>query len=61
NVKTGHANNTMTVVTDGVKDGERVVTDGVDHLRDGVKVTIPDATAPGAGSDAAHGGHGKKG
>ncbi|KPH89062.1 multidrug transporter [Komagataeibacter intermedius AF2] len=61
NVKTGHANNTMTVVTDGVKDGERVVTDGVDHLRDGVKVTIPDATATSAGSDAAHGGHGKKG
>ncbi|MGY6768685.1 efflux RND transporter periplasmic adaptor subunit [Komagataeibacter xylinus] len=43
NVKTGHANNTMTVVTDGVKEGERVVTDGVDHLRDGVKVSIPQA------------------
>ncbi|PYD58784.1 multidrug transporter subunit MdtA [Komagataeibacter xylinus] len=44
NVRTGHANNTMTVVTDGVKEGERVVTDGVDHLRDGVKVSIPQAT-----------------
>ncbi|WP_241694429.1 efflux RND transporter periplasmic adaptor subunit, partial [Komagataeibacter melomenusus] len=46
NVKTGHANNTMTVVTDGVKEGERVVTDGVDHLRDGVKVSIPQVDSP---------------
>ncbi|WP_132304733.1 MdtA/MuxA family multidrug efflux RND transporter periplasmic adaptor subunit [Komagataeibacter saccharivorans] len=48
NVKVGHASDSMTVVTDGVKEGERVVTDGVDHLRDGVKVSIPqpgDATA----------------
>ncbi|GBQ15998.1 efflux RND transporter periplasmic adaptor subunit [Komagataeibacter rhaeticus] len=57
NVKTGHANNTMTVLTDGVKEGERVVTDGVDHLRDGVKVSIPAAEAPGhAAAD-----HGKTG
>ncbi|RFD20749.1 MdtA/MuxA family multidrug efflux RND transporter periplasmic adaptor subunit [Komagataeibacter melaceti] len=41
NVKVGHANDTMTVLNDGVKEGERVVTDGVDHLRDGVKVSIP--------------------
>lgn len=48
NVKVGHASDSMTVVTEGVKEGERVVTDGVDHLRDGVKVSIPqpsDATA----------------
>ena len=63
NVKTGHANNTMTVLTDGVKEGERVVTDGVDHLRDGVKVTIPapDGAATDATPDAAHGRSGKKG
>ncbi|MCE2564373.1 efflux RND transporter periplasmic adaptor subunit [Komagataeibacter sp. FNDCF1] len=62
NVKTGHANNTMTVLTDGVKEGERVVTDGVDHLRDGVKVTIPAATgATDAAPDTAHGTSGQKG
>lgn len=63
NVKTGHANNTMTVLTDGVKEGERVVTDGVDHLRDGVKVTIPaaDTTDHDATPATDHGRHAKKG
>ncbi|GAB6966555.1 MdtA/MuxA family multidrug efflux RND transporter periplasmic adaptor subunit [Komagataeibacter kakiaceti JCM 25156] len=59
NVKVGHANDTMTVLNDGVKEGERVVTDGVDHLRDGVKVSIPQAT--GGATDAADAPQGRKG
>lgn len=63
NVKAGHANNAMTVLTDGVKEGERVVTDGVDHLRDGVKVTIPAAESTDHDATPAtdHGKHAKKG
>ena len=46
-VATTVSDGTNTVVTSGLKDGDRVVTDGTDHLRDGAKVTIPDA-GPGA-------------
>ena len=44
-VTTGISNGTLSVVTTGLKDGDRVVTDGTDHLRAGIKVTIP-TTAP---------------
>ncbi|GBQ46630.1 multidrug efflux pump acriflavin resistance protein AcrB/AcrD/AcrF [Acetobacter ghanensis DSM 18895] len=44
-VTTGISNGTLSVVTSGLKEGDRVVTDGTDHLRAGIKVTIP-ATAP---------------
>jgi multidrug efflux system membrane fusion protein len=41
NVKPGIADGTRTVVTDGLKPGDRVVTDGTDHLHAGAEVTIP--------------------
>ncbi len=41
NVKPGITNGTRTVVSDGLKPGDRVVTDGTDHLRAGAKVSIP--------------------
>ncbi|MBO1323934.1 efflux RND transporter periplasmic adaptor subunit [Acetobacter sp. TBRC 12305] len=47
-VATTVSDGTNTVVTTGLKDGDRVVTDGTDHLRDGSKVTIPDATPASA-------------
>ena len=36
-------------VMKGIEPGERVVTDGVDRLRDGIKVTVPADTKPGIG------------
>lgn len=44
-VTIGISDGTNTVVNTGLKAGDRVVTDGVDHLRAGIKVSIPDATA----------------
>lgn len=40
-VTTGIASNDTTVIKSGLKLGERVVTDGTNHLRPGAKVTIP--------------------
>ncbi|MFC0511664.1 MULTISPECIES: efflux RND transporter periplasmic adaptor subunit [Asaia] len=40
-VTTGIASNDVTVIKSGLKLGERVVTDGTNHLRPGAKVTIP--------------------
>ncbi|GAJ28676.1 efflux RND transporter periplasmic adaptor subunit [Acidomonas methanolica] len=49
-VKIGIASNDTTVVVSGVKPGDRVVTDGTNHLRPGAKVTIAaDAPAPASG------------
>ncbi|QEO16405.1 efflux RND transporter periplasmic adaptor subunit [Acetobacter vaccinii] len=45
-VTTGMSDATNTVILTGVKDGDRVVTDGTDHLRAGAKVSIPAAAAP---------------
>jgi multidrug efflux system membrane fusion protein len=47
-VKTGPAEGELTSVESGVKPGERVVTDGVDRIREGMKVEI----APPAGQAA---------
>lgn len=41
-VTIGISDGKNTVVNTGLKAGDRVVTDGVDHLRAGIKVTIPD-------------------
>ncbi|WP_025840906.1 MdtA/MuxA family multidrug efflux RND transporter periplasmic adaptor subunit [Asaia platycodi] len=41
NVTTGIASNDVTVIKTGLKLGERVVTDGTNHLRPGAKVSIP--------------------
>jgi len=65
-VKTGPAENDVTVIESGVEPGELVVVDGMDRLREGAKVLLPstDAAAPGKGSDAPRkkgGGNRKKG
>ncbi|NLI27054.1 MAG: efflux RND transporter periplasmic adaptor subunit [Acetobacter sp.] len=49
-VKPGISNGDSTVVESGLNIGDRVVTDGTDHLREGLKVTIPaDDTSDQAG------------
>ncbi|GBQ28661.1 multidrug efflux pump acriflavin resistance protein AcrB/AcrD/AcrF [Acetobacter estunensis NRIC 0472] len=42
NVTPGITDGTQTVISTGLVAGDRVVTDGTDHLRAGIKVTIPD-------------------
>lgn len=63
-VKTGPAEGENTSIESGVKAGERVVTDGVDRIREGMKVEVapppgqqaPQGTAapPGGASNGAH-------
>jgi multidrug efflux system membrane fusion protein len=63
-IKLGAQDGDSYAVESGLSPGDRVVTDGADRLRDGVKVTLPDtAHTEGAGSGkgqngwrAAHGG-----
>lgn len=57
-VKLGPTDGGYTAVLSGLQPGERVVTDGTDRLRDGVKVTVPapaksEAAQPGAPQAAA--------
>ncbi len=50
-VKTGITEGDRVQITDGLKAGDKVVTDGLDRLRDGAKITIavpPGTPAPGA-------------
>jgi multidrug efflux system membrane fusion protein len=53
-IKTGPTDGQKTAVTSGLAVGDRVVTDGVDRLKDGARVVIPAAAgaAPAAGADA---------
>ncbi|WP_017924821.1 MdtA/MuxA family multidrug efflux RND transporter periplasmic adaptor subunit, partial [Burkholderia glumae] len=62
-VKPGPVDGERTSIAQGVQVGERVVTDGVDRLREGAKITIPAdhpagasgaAGAAAAGASAAH-------
>jgi len=46
-VKTGAATATITEITSGLKQGDRVVIDGADRLKDGAKIMLPGA-APAA-------------
>jgi multidrug efflux system membrane fusion protein len=55
-VQPGIADAAKTQIVSGLKEGETVVVDGVDRLRDGVAVTVPGA-APAAGSGAPAAGH----
>ena len=50
-VKTGVTEGNRIVIESGVKAGERVVTDGMDRLRDGMRVEIADRTAKGDGGE----------
>ncbi len=53
-IKTGVTEGTRVQVTDGLKAGDKVVTDGLDRLRDGAKITIapPPGQAPAPGTTA---------
>ncbi len=55
-VKTGAATSSLTEITSGLKEGERVVIDGADRLREGAKVIVPTGApgTPGAGAPGAH-------
>ncbi len=59
-VRRGHATAEMVQVVDGLRVGERVVTEGADRLRDGARVTLPGqggaAAASGRPPAAARGG-----
>jgi len=57
-VSTGVSNQDFVAVTDGLQPGERVVTDGLDRLRNGSKVQIVD---PHAASDKSGAGNRKRG
>ena len=50
-VKTGPAENDVTVIESGIEPGELVVVDGMDRLREGAKVELPSKDGAGAGKD----------
>lgn len=52
-VALGHEDERVAVVTDGLKTGETVVTDGASRLTEGAKVTISKPAAPGPGAKPA--------
>ena len=54
NVTTGPTDGVNTVVANGLKPGDVVVTDGVDRLADGAKVSIATGTAPTAANGQSH-------
>ena len=55
-VKTGISNATMTQVTSGVKAGDQVVVDGIDRMREGTQVYVPNPPLdPTASTRAASG------
>lgn len=45
-VKVGQRDGEQIVITEGLSSGQRVVTDGVDRLNDGMTVTVVDAAQP---------------
>ena len=47
-VKRGQATVDRVQVTEGLKPGERVITEGADRLKDGAKVTLPGERPQGA-------------
>lgn len=52
-VKLGPAEGELVMVENGVNPGDRVVTDGIDRLREGAKVEIVQPTVPGPGGRGA--------
>lgn len=46
NIKAGYNDGENTVIQSGLKSGEKVVTDGIDQLRDGAKVSVPGESKP---------------
>jgi multidrug efflux system membrane fusion protein len=60
-VETGVVDGDNVQITSGLKEGDTVVVDGADRLRDGVKVeVVGDSSDPAAGGDAGAGGHRRK-
>jgi membrane fusion protein, multidrug efflux system len=55
-VKTGQATGVQVQITQGLKAGDKVITEGGDRLRDGGKVQLPGARPQGQGKDG-KGGH----
>ncbi len=53
-VKVSHEDQTVAIISDGLTEGERVVTDGASRLSEGSKVSIPDANTPAAVPVASH-------
>jgi multidrug efflux system membrane fusion protein len=60
NVKTGAAEGGNTEITSGLQAGERVITDGVDRIREGSKVEVVQPGAPAAGAHEGNRGQGGK-
>jgi multidrug efflux system membrane fusion protein len=60
-VVTGPTDGKHTVITSGLKAGDKVVIDGVDRLRDGAKVKVVDHPAAGGGQAGAGEGSGQGG
>ena len=50
-VKVSHEDLTTSIVTDGLAEGERVVTDGASRLSEGTKISVADPLAPQAPVD----------
>ena len=48
NVTVGHEDEQASIITEGVKPGDKVVIDGASRLSDGTKVTVVQPSAPGA-------------
>ena len=55
-VSTGAVDGNITAINSGLSAGERVVTDGTDRLRDGIKVTVASERGQGARGAGAPGG-----
>jgi len=51
-VVTGPTAGDVVAITKGLSSGQTVVVDGADQLRDGAKITLPGAAAPGSSSGA---------
>lgn len=60
-VKLGPAEGERVQVESGVEPGERVVTDGIDRLREGARVEVVQPTVPGPGGRGAGKGGGRRG
>jgi len=60
-VKTGAAEGGMTEIVSGLQAGERVITDGVDRIREGSKVEVVQPGAPNAAGGAGGGHRGQRG
>ena len=58
-VKTGQATGVQVQITEGLKAGDKVITEGGDRLRDGGKVQLPGARPQGQGKGGGKGGHRK--